>query len=377
VSKKKLTTSPVHQFTMSPCHHVTMSPRHHVTTVTILIPARNEKENIGNILNDLVDQDFPTHLLEVVVIDDHSTDHTGERVLAFAQLHPTLNLRLIAANKAGNDQAFKKQAIRAGIEATSGDLIITTDADTRLKPGWINAIVDFYEKQKPRMIIAPVAFQNEKTFFERLQSMEFSGLMAATAGSCSMGFPLMCNGANLAFERTAYLETRDSSDLRYPSGDDLFLMMKIGKKFGSRSIKYLFTEEAIVSTSAKRSLREFVSQRLRWVSKSPGYSDPVVKAVAAITWLLNFLLLSTLVAGTFNRQLLILSLVLLGIKMVLEFPAVWRIMMLTGKIRFWFLYPFTQILNLVYVTLIGILGNLVSYEWKGRRINPLNSRSQE
>jgi len=63
----------------------------------------------------------------------------------------------------------------------------------------------------------------------------------------------MCNGANLAFERKAYLETLDSEiDLRYPSGDDLFLMMKIRKKYGASSIQYLFAEEAIVSTKAKK-----------------------------------------------------------------------------------------------------------------------------
>jgi cellulose synthase/poly-beta-1,6-N-acetylglucosamine synthase-like glycosyltransferase len=345
--------------------------------VTIIIPARNEEENIGNCLSDLLSQDYPLHLLEVVVVDDHSTDLTVEQVKGFAQSHPAMSLRLIPTGATGNDQAFKKHSIRSGVDVSSGDLIITTDADTRLNPCWISSIVDFYERRHPKMIIGPVAFHEDNTFFERLQSMEFSGLMAATAGSCKMGFPLMCNGANLAFERNAYLETWDKEDdLRYPSGDDLFLMMKIRKKYGARSVNYLFTEEAVVSTKAKKSVREFFSQRLRWVSKSRGYTDHMVMAVAIVTWLFNFLLLSTLVAGIFNLYLFFFSLLLLGIKIILELPPVFRIMVLSGKTKLWYLYPVTQVMNLVYVSLVGILGNVLSYEWKGRKISPVKRNTQ-
>ena len=126
----------------------------------------------------------------------------------------------------------------------------------------------------------------------------------------------------------------------------------------------------------KKTPREFFSQRLRWVSKSRGYTDPVVLVVAVVTWLFNFLLLSTLVAGIFNLRLLFLSLVLLGMKMILEFPSVYRILSLSGKTKLWGYYPLTQVLNLVYVTLVGILGNVISYEWKGRKVSPVKRNSQ-
>jgi len=121
-----------------------------------------------------------THLVEVMVINDHSTDLTEERVSQFAQSHPSMNLRLILTGASGS-QAFKKLSIRAGADASTGELMITTDADTRLHPGWISSFVDFYERQHPEMIIGPVAFRMNLLFFERLQSMEFSGLMAANS----------------------------------------------------------------------------------------------------------------------------------------------------------------------------------------------------
>ena len=202
--------------------------------------------------------------------------------------------------------------------------------------------------------------------------------MAATAGSCNAGFPLMCNGANLAFTRKAWLGTMDSADgVQYPSGDDLFLMIKIRKNYGPRSIKYLFAKEAVVSTKPERSPDQFFNQRLRWVSKSRGYTDPHIMAISVLVWLFNFLLLSTLITGIFIPQFLFLSSCLLGLKMLFEFPPVYRIMTLTGGKRFLYLYPLVQLLDLGYVSLIGILGNVLPYEWKGRKIIPLKRNSRE
>ncbi len=340
-----------------------------VTKVSIIIPARNEEKTIGNCLRGLESQDYPSNLVEVMVVNDHSTDQTEEQVMEFARSHLAMNLKLITNDASANDRAFKKHSIQSGIEATSGELIITTDADTRSTPGWISTIVNFYELYNPEMILGPVAFHDADSFFERLQVLEFSGLMAATAGSCHSGFPLLCNGANLAFTRKAWLEIADTAnDLKYPSGDDLFLMMKIVKRYGAGSIKYLFAKEAVVSTKAKETPGEFFNQRLRWVSKSRGYTNPVIMTVSILTWLFNFLLLSTLVGGIFNIRLFFLFLFLAGLKMIIEFPAVYRIMNLTGGKRLVYLYPLVEVMDIVYVSLIGILGNVVAYEWKGRKI---------
>ena len=347
-----------------------------LTKITIIIPARNEEKTIGNCLANISNQDYPGHLMEIIIINDNSVDQTEKIILEFAQLHPSMNIKLISTPAIGIDQAFKKHSIKLGADNSTGELLITTDADTYLKPGWISSMVGFFSQHHPQMIIGPVTFCKESSLFSRLQSMEFSGLMAATAGSCEMEFPLMCNGANLAFTRKAYNATISlDEDLRYPSGDDLFLMMKIKKKYGSGSVKYLFSEDAVVSVKAKKTLNEFFSQRIRWVSKSRGYSDPIILIISIITWLFNCLLLSALLAGIFSFHLFTFSLIILVIKMIIEFPAVWRIMALSEN-KTWFLYPLTQVLNLVYVTLIGILGNVLSYEWKGRNITHLKRNSQ-
>ncbi len=349
-----------------------------VTKVSIIIPARNEEETIVNCLLDLERQVYPPDLIEVIVVNDNSIDQTEKRVLGFSKEHSSMNLRIITSGSIAKDQAFKKRSILSGIENSTGDLIITTDADTRSYPSWISSIAIFYEQKHPEMIIGPVSFYEAGSFFERLQVIEFTGLMAATAGSCNAGFPLMCNGANLAFTRKAWLATCNSAEgSAHPSGDDMFLMMKIRKRFGPASIKFIYSEEAVVSTKPERSFLSFFNQRLRWVSKSRGYTDPVVMAVSVLTWLFNCLLLSGLVAWIFSLRLLLLSCCMLELKMIIEFPAVYRVMTLTGGKRSLYLYPVVQILDLVYVTLIGVLGNVVPYEWKGRKISPVKQNTRE
>ncbi|MGA2824137.1 MAG: glycosyltransferase, partial [Bacteroidales bacterium] len=117
-----------------------------VTKVSIIIPARNEEENIGNCLRDLESQDYPMDLVEVVVVNDHSTDMTEEKVSGFAQVHSFMNLSLILTAATGDDMAYKKHSIRAGVDSSSGELVITTDADTRLNPGWISSIGHYIEE---------------------------------------------------------------------------------------------------------------------------------------------------------------------------------------------------------------------------------------
>jgi cellulose synthase/poly-beta-1,6-N-acetylglucosamine synthase-like glycosyltransferase len=342
-----------------------------VTKVSIIIPARNEEENIALCLADIANQDYPGELLEVIVIDDHSTDNTASVVNNFAGRHPEMKITLIPNNQPEKHKAYKKEAIRLAISASSGDLIITTDADTRSDKGWISSIVGFYEKEHPEMILGPVMFHEEKSLFEKLAGMEFLGLMAVTAGSCASGFPLMCNGANLAYTRKAWNGTQDvQDDLKYPSGDDLFLLIRIRKKYGNPGVKYLFSEEAIVRTNAVKSPGLFIQQRLRWVSKSRGYSDFFVTGTAIITYLFNLFLAGFLIAGIFSLDALLIFAIFFGCKLVAEFYPVYKMAGFYRKRKLLVLYPFAQFLNLFYVTLIGLLGNVMPYEWKGRKVTP-------
>ncbi len=338
------------------------------TNVTLIIPARNEERNILNCLEDIALQDYPAHLMEVIIIDDCSTDKTSQIVAEFIRSRPGIPVSLLQTPDNNTSKAYKKQAIEYAIAHSTGDLIITSDADTHFETTRISAIAGFYEMYGPKMILAPVSFYHENNFFSKVQSLEFLGLMGVTGGSCRVGWPVMCNGANLAYERKAFNTVGGYKDnLGYSSGDDVFLMLKIKKQFGAGSVKFLKSAEAIVWTEAKSSFHEFLQQRLRWVSKNRGTKDARILSVALVTWLFNVSFLVGIISGIFNSYFFYLLLIILIAKMAVEFPLLLmtsRWFRKTGLLKF---YPAGQVLNIFYVVFIGFFGNFLPYKWKGRK----------
>ncbi|MCD4664439.1 MAG: glycosyltransferase [Bacteroidales bacterium] len=339
----------------------------HSTVVSIIIPARNEEANITNLLNDLINQDYPKELYEIIIVNDNSTDKTVEKVNEFISKNPDYKVSLINISEEKQFKAYKKKAINMAIENSIGDLIITTDADCRHSNKWIASFISFYESEKPKMIVGPVSFFNETTFFEKIQTLEFLSLIAITGGAIRTGRPIMCNGANLAYEKKAFYEVGGFGNDKFSSGDDVFLLLKIRKYFGNKSVRFLKNYSAIVFTEAKKSVRDFFHQRTRWASKNKGY-DVSILFVSFTVYMVNLLLISGLVLCIFYPQLLNAVSLSFLIKLIIELPILIGIGNFARRSKM-FLYSFPLIfLYPIYIILTGALGIVGNYHWKGRKL---------
>lgn len=355
-----------------PHNHNTSSALNHVSTslpfVSLILPVRNEAGGIRRCLTGFCQQDYPVELLEIFVTDDFSEDYTVEISRNFQRDNPGINITVISGRELTGALPGKKSAIDRAVKRASGELILCTDADTFCTTHWVTAMARGFSGGRYAMILGPVTFINDKTIFQKIQSLEFMGLMGTTAGAVGAGYPVMCNGANIAYSRTAYLETGGfSNNLGYASGDDHFLMAAIIRKYGKRSVKFLLKEEAVVSTEPERSLVGFFNQRLRWVSKSRGYHEPAVIALALITYAVHFFLLLGIVTGIFFPALLALSLSLWLIKILIDYPLVWRMTRFFGRKDLLGYYFIAQFFQLFYVVGVGLLGNILDFRWKGRK----------
>ena len=220
------------------------------------------------------------------------------------------------------------------------------------------------------MILGPVRMTDDGSFFGKLQSLEFSSLISSAAGSCNAGFPLLANGANMAFTRHAYESCGGFLDnAHYPSGDDMFLMMSIKKKFGAKAIRFLRSEEAIVNTPATQGVKPFFQQRMRWVSKSRGYTDPILISTSIIVFLLNALLVVSAFSTFFFPEYLTLFLILYVLKLIVDLPLMVSFNRFQRSVKLLWLFPMMELLNAVYTLVIGIAGNIGKYEWKGRSVS--------
>jgi cellulose synthase/poly-beta-1,6-N-acetylglucosamine synthase-like glycosyltransferase len=321
--------------------------------VSVVVAARDEEGNIAALLEDLMRQDYPGELTEIIVVDDHSGDQTVRSVKGFKEKNSEIRLILLKNEDFGG--AGKKAAIHLGIRHAIGDIILITDADCRPGPKWISLMVRGFQDEMIKMIFGPVAYFSGKGFLDAFQSMEFAGLVASGAGAALAGRPFMCNGANLAYRKEAFLQVKGfEGNEGFISGDDVFLLHKMKKEFGRRAIIFCKDEDAIVKTFPAAGWKDFIRQRIRWASKSRGYKDPLSIFTAIIVFSFSLATLSSFIAGFFNPWFFLASGGLFLLKTITDFPIMLGITGFTRQRRLLRFYLPFQVVYPIYIVIAGL-----------------------
>jgi cellulose synthase/poly-beta-1,6-N-acetylglucosamine synthase-like glycosyltransferase len=314
------------------------------TKVSIIVAARNEEAIISKTIEDLLQQSYSRSLTEIIIIDDHSTDKTAEIVSTYS----AQGVKLISLNEANALNSYKKKAIQTAIGQCTGDLIITTDADCRMGKDWLATVVAYYEVNDFKMISSPVAYFQEKSFFERAQALEFLYLIGLGASTIGNNKPSTCNGANLAYEKKAFYEVGGFTGIDdLASGDDELLLHKMAARYGDK-IGFLKNKEAIVYTHAKPTLSEFIQQRKRWASKSTRYKNKAIIVLGVTVWVFNVSIILNLIGGLFIVSLFKVAIIQLLIKILLEFLFLIGVTRFAGRQNLLILLPVLNIMHIIY-----------------------------
>jgi len=332
------------------------------TKVTVLIAARNEQNNITLTIEDLLAQDYPKELTEIIIVDDHSTDRTADIIRSYADK----GVKLMQLNEDQPLNSYKKKAIATAISVSSGDLMIATDADCRMGPKWLSSVVAYFESNDLVMISSPVAYFQERSLFEYMQTLEFSYLIGIGASFIGNGHASTCNGANLAYRKDVFYEVggfKGIDDLA--SGDDELLLQKVAKHYPGR-IGFLKQREAIVYTHAKHTLGSFLKQRRRWASKSIKYKDKSIVALAVSIWMFNVSLLVNAGLGFYDFYFFKLFLLQFALKYIFEIAFLLPINIFFKRGGLVLLLILLIPVHIIYFVYIGLMGNSRPYEWKGR-----------
>jgi len=347
------------------------------TKITVIIPARNEERNIAACLDSVCNQSYPKDLYEALVVDDHSTDNTA----AIVKQHGSQNVTLISLKDFVNGEelnSYKKKAIELAIRQSSGELIVTTDADCIVPQNWLQTIASFYEEHQPQFIAMPVAFLPSPVgegpgvrFIKIFQALDFMTLQGITGASVYKKIHSMCNGANLAYTKKAFEAVGGFSGIdTIASGDDMLLMHKIYRRYPDK-VMFLRSKEAIVQTEPVRSVGEFFNQRIRWASKANKYDDKRIFWVLLLVYLVNvLLLLLPAVAAFLNVQYSMFGvwLLLLAAKTMAEMVFLYPVAKFFNKQGLLWLFPVMQPFHILYTVIAGFLGAFGKYTWKERSV---------
>lgn len=329
--------------------------------VSVLVPIRNERETITTLLQSIARQNYPRKRLEVVIIDDHSEDDT---IKVIEQEMQSISFPIRISELRGSHEG-KKEAATLGVENARGEIVLCTDADCEVGPNWVMSFVQLFRSGKYQMITGPVSMCFD-SLIQKIQAIEFNGLISYGAVTLSIGRPGMCNAANMAYLKAAFQKVngyKGNDDI--PSGDDEFLLQKI-HQLGDSVVTFNKSPEAIVQTSPKPNLIELINQRIRWSSKWKKHDGAFLKTYAVISFV-NFILFFWMGAMLFTHpeyRLLLVSLFV--IRWVIEY----YFMRFTSRFFVVSVYPWeTMIISLaypIYVIFLGFASIFGRYSWKGR-----------
>ncbi len=330
-----------------------------LSQLTCIIPFRNEQDNLKQVINCLINQKLNSEYYEVILIDDYSTDNSYN--LAQQLINKHSNFRLIQ-----NQSLGKKSAIKLGVENALSPYIVTTDADCIHHPNWLYTISKYISIYKSDLIIAPVVLSPVKTFLDYFQHLDFLSLVSSGAGACEIKKPIMCNGANLVYTKELYTKSIPHVLNKYSSGDDIFLL-QYAKSIKAK-ITFLRNQDTIVKTEPVETLNGLIRQRVRWASKSKGYSDKYTILVAWEIFLVN--IISVLIPFTYfiTPSLFYTSCILFLSKIYIDYKLLHtgaKILNTSFKTNTFLLI---QLIYPVYITYIVLYAMIGKVRWKNRNI---------
>ena len=339
--------------------------------VSVVIAARNEEATIEDCITSVLACDYPEDRLEVIVVDDFSTDRTAACVRTLqpvpaggADDDASSPVRLIKmADVMPDNGGHKPEAVAQGVQAASGTVILTTDADCTVESGWLRSMVRRCTPKTP-FVAGPVQYDVSYRWFDRLQALEFAGLIAYGAGTIGMGWPTFCNSANVAVRRDVIDHLNAVPD---GAARDEMLLQHVA--YGTdRDVAFNPDPAALVHTTPAPDVPTYVQQQARWASMGTRYPYTLPKAFVLLLWLAHAVLLLGAVAAlalpSWQQPVLGTFLAKFAADAVLTMPMAKHLKqgdLLRSSVA-------TELLLLWAVPLVGLLGTYAPTEWKGRSI---------
>ena len=244
--------------------------------VTIIIVAHNEEKSIGRCLKGILAQKYPPPLMDIVVIDDHSTDATLDEINKFGNpLIRVFSLKDFPAYIQG--KAFKKSGITLAVDKAKFETIVVTDADCYVAEDWLSAVAYSFQQQKTVFQTAPVLHRESHSLLLKMQEMEQLILMLITGSGITSRQHALANGANMAFQKRAFFDVHGfDGNFEYASGDDMFLAEKMSIAFPDQ-LSFVKSLQASVFTEGKKNWSSLFRQRLRWAGKNKGLKNKSIQ----------------------------------------------------------------------------------------------------
>ncbi len=236
------------------------APRHrHEPAVTVVVAARNEQEHIGRCLESLVRLDYPREKLQLIVVDDSSTDRTAAVISGYAARNP--NVLTFTAVPGDGSLRGKPNAVAQAIDRATGEIILQTDADCAVSPNWVREIVGCYGPDTG--LVGGFTLLEANDWFGGIQALDWLYLFSAAGAAIGWKAPLTVVGNHLTYRRKAYDEVGGYRTITFSVTEDYALVRAVSDrtkwKFG-----FSLSSDSLVTSLPCPTFRDLYRQRIRW-----------------------------------------------------------------------------------------------------------------
>ena len=328
-------------------------------TFSIIVAARNEETNLPELIDILIDQNYPKDRFEIIIADDRSTDSTNTILEAYSTKYE--NLKFLRITKENPDCVGKKGALTAAIELASNDILAFTDADCIPTKYWLSEINDQFQEDVD--FVAGYSFiLHHNKFIEKLKNLERAAIFAVTAGSFGINRSITCAAGNIAYRRDLFKKVNGFAGIGHiRSGDDDLMLQKLAPFL--RKKKFMFNQRSFVLTAGEKHIKHQINQETRRASKFKHY-PPSIKLMVVIIFLFYLAYIGAIAAVVTSNISLTAFLIITAIKVVPEFLLLFLFLLKIKRIKLMILFPLAEIIYIPYFVYFGIKGTLGNYKWK-------------
>jgi hyaluronan synthase len=231
-------------------------------TVSVIIPAFNEEEGIIGTIESCLAVDYPEHLLEVIVVNDGSTDRTWERILEAKARWPEVYAIDLGRNYG------KRGAMAEGIRRANGEILTFVDSDSYLERDAVKAIVQPFVDDRVGAVVGHAYVRNaDVNWITKMQQVRYYSAFRVIKGMESLlsGTVTCASGCCAAYRTSVILPLLDAWEfqtfLGRPAtfGDDRALTNRVLIRH-----RVVYQSSARADTVVPTTLHKFFRQQLRW-----------------------------------------------------------------------------------------------------------------
>lgn len=323
-------------------------------SITVLVCARNEENSISQCISSLAGLDYPSHKIELLIVNDHSTDRTGDILSEWKD--KLSNLRILNTSDADTGLHGKVNALAQGFDVATGQIVLMTDADSRVPSGWAKEYASWYDDETG--MVASITSIEGGNLFDACHSVEMVEVLALGMSGINYSVPTSIIGNNFSVRRSVYESLGGYRKVAFSVTEDLALFQgvwKSGWKVRSKS-----SPDLAVLTDPTPDFKTWWRQKQRWVQggKTIGWPGHVIIGI-------GFVGAALLILSLFSSSLPF-ALMIFSVKCITDLLILAPTLNSMGRNRLLLFLPLYQLYLLFFLLCVPILYFQRDVKWKGR-----------